>query len=92
MVHVTTYHAPLLFVLMNLYIARQTKEAKDYSKDEIFLIIQTFITEQVELAQRKTLDEDSFNKPSWSEYQAFHLGMQKAYLKIATFFPDPEGK
>lgn len=75
-------------------LSLKTKEAKEYSKDEIFLIIQTYITEQVELAQRKTLDEDSFNKPSWSEYQAFHLGMQKAYLKIATFIPnpDPEGK
>jgi hypothetical protein len=62
---------------MNLNL--KSKEAKEYSKEEVFLIIQEFIREQIELSQRKTLDEDSFNKPSWSEYQAFQLGMQRAY-------------
>jgi hypothetical protein len=76
---------------MNLNL--KSKEAKEYSKEEVFLIIQEFIREQIELSQRKTLDEDSFNKPSWSEYQAFQLGMQRAYNKVATFVPtpDPEG-
>jgi len=74
---------------MNLNL--KSKEAKEYSKEEIFLIIQEYILEQVELSRRQSMSEDSFNKPSWSEYQAFQLGVQKSLLKLASFIPDPEG-
>ena len=70
----------------------KSKEAKEYTKEEIYIIIQSYISEQIDLSRRKSLDEDSFNKPSWSEYQAFQLGYQKALNKLATLIPDPEGK
>ena len=74
---------------MNLNL--KSKEAKEYTKEEIYLIIQEYIIEQTDLSRRKTLDEDSFNKPSWSEYQAFQLGFQRALSKVASFIPDPDG-
>lgn len=74
---------------MNLNL--KTKEAKEYSKEEVYLIIQEYISEQIELSRRNSMSEDSFNKPSWSEYQAYQLGIQKALLKLAAFIPDPEG-
>lgn len=74
---------------MNLNL--KSKEASEYSKEEVYLIIQEYIREQIDLSRRKTLDEDSFNKASWSEYQAFQLGAQKALSKLAVFIPDPEG-
>lgn len=71
----------------------KSKEASEYSKEEVYLIIQEYIKEQIDLSRRKTLDEDAFNKASWSEYQAFQLGAQKMLIKISTFIPnsDPEG-
>lgn len=74
---------------MNLNL--KSKEAKEYTKEEIYLIIQEYISEQLELSRRKTLEEDSFNRASWSEYQAFQLGAQKAYIKLAAFIPTQEG-
>lgn len=69
-------------------ISLKNKEAKEFTKEEIFEIIQIYILELKELSIRKTQDEDSFDKPSWSEYQAFQLGFQKALSKVALFIPD----
>jgi len=68
----------------------KTEEAKKYTKNEILVIIHEYIVEQVELSRRKMLDDDSFSKASWSEYQAFQLGIQKAFSKIESFIPHPE--
>ena len=65
------------------------EEYKKYSKEELILIIHEYINEQLELSKRKSLDEESFSKPSWSEFQAYQLGIQKALLKIETFIPYP---
>lgn len=66
------------------------KQLKDYTKEEILLILSNYLLEQVELSRRKMIEESSFEKPSWSEYTAFQLGMQKAYQKVITFLPDRE--
>lgn len=66
------------------------EEFKKYSKEELLLIIHEYILELNELSRRKTLDEESFEKPSWSEYQAFQLGYQKALSKLENFIPYPE--
>lgn len=70
----------------------KTEEAKKYTKNEMILIIREYVIEQIELSRRKMLDDDSFSKASWSEYQAFQLGIQKAFSKIEAFLPDPENK
>lgn len=66
------------------------EEFKKYTKDELLLIIHEYLLELSELSRRKTLDEDSFEKPAWSEYQAYQLGYQKALSKIENFIPYPE--
>jgi hypothetical protein len=33
-----------------------------------------------------------FSIPSWAEYQAYHLGMQKAFSKVIEFLPLTKGK
>lgn len=60
-----------------------------FSREEIYSSLRTLIQEQIELSLRKTQDETAFNSPSWSEYQAFQLGMQKAYQKVIQLLPDP---
>lgn len=74
---------------MNLSL--KTKEAQKYTKEEILIIIHGYIQEQLDLSNRKMLDEDNFSKSAWSEYQAFQLGTQKALSKLKLFIPDPEG-
>lgn len=75
---------------MNLSL--KSKEFNKYSKEEVVTILKLFIKEQLELSTRKMLDDECFNKPSWSEYQAYQLGFHKALTKINTFIPDQEGK
>ena len=67
-----------------------TEKVKEYSKQELLLVVKEYILEQIDLTERKLLDEDSFNKPSWSEYNAFLLGSKKAFKKVLTFIPDQE--
>jgi hypothetical protein len=50
------------------------------------------ILEQIELSIRKTQDETAFDRPSWSEFQAYQIGMQKAFQKVIQFIPDPVNK
>lgn len=68
----------------------KTEEAKNYTKNEVFLILHAFIEEQIELSRREMLDKDNFSKAGWSEHQAFQLGIQKAFSKIDSFIPNPE--
>jgi hypothetical protein len=67
----------------------RTKEAEKYTKAEFLIILHEYLQEQVELSLRKSKDEENFKLPSWSEYQAFQLGLQKAYQKVTQFLPDP---
>lgn len=71
---------------MNLSL--KEKKLSEYTKEEILLILNKYLLEQIELSRRKTTDEESFTKPSWSEFQAFQLGLQKAYQKVTQFLPD----
>jgi len=66
----------------------KSKEAQEYSKSQVYFEIKKYLEEQIELSRRKTLDEDSFEKPSWSEYQAYQLGIQKAFTKLNLLIPD----
>jgi hypothetical protein len=66
----------------------KSEKAKALTKHEVYLLLREYIQEQIELSQRKTLDEKSFELPSWSEYQAFQLGIQKALTKLSNLIPD----
>jgi len=69
----------------------KSEKAKSLTKSQVLSEIQNYLDEQIDLSRRKCLDEDSFEKPSWSEYQAFQLGFQKALLKLSNLLPD-QGK
>lgn len=66
----------------------KSDKAKKLTKDEIFREIRNYLTEQIELSRRKSIDEESFDKPSWANYQAYQLGFQKAFTKLYTLIPD----
>ena len=66
----------------------KSKTGKALSKSEAFRLIKEYLDEQVELSRRKMVDEEVFNMPSHSEYIAFQLGLQKAFLKLNNLIPD----
>ena len=55
---------------------------------QVYDIIRNYIQEQVDLAQREMLSKDSFDKPSWSEFQAYQLGSIKGLIKVLDFVPN----
>jgi hypothetical protein len=66
----------------------KSDKGKSLSKAEAFKEIRTYLEEQISLSQRKVIDETTFDKPAWSEYQAYQLGFQKAFLKLYNLIPD----
>jgi hypothetical protein len=66
----------------------KSEKNKQLTKSQVFYEIRKYLKEQLELSQRKSLDETSFDKPSWSEFQAYQLGVQKAYSKLYNLIPD----
>jgi hypothetical protein len=61
---------------------------KETNKSQAFKLLKEYLDEQIDLARRKQVDEDNFSLPSWSEYQAFQLGVIKAYQKLYNVIPD----
>jgi len=66
----------------------KSAKAKELSKTEVLREIRTYLEQQLRLSTRKCYDEDNFTLPSWSEFQAYQLGIQKAYTKLLTLIPD----
>lgn len=64
------------------------KEYKDLSKREVVVVLLTYLEEQRELLIREMSNNDSFDLPSWSEYQAYKLGALKTLTKVVDFLPD----
>ena len=62
------------------------------SKEEVLDFFLVYLKSNIELFQRKSESEDSFDKPSWAEYQAYNLGAIKALKKILAIIPDREKK
>jgi hypothetical protein len=66
----------------------KSESARELSKREVFLELRKYIQEQIDLSNRKMMEEENFSLPSWSEYQAYQLGFQKAFLKLYNQLPD----
>lgn len=66
----------------------KSDKAKSLSKQQAFKVIREYLSEQIKLSQRKCIDEESFDKPAWSEHQAYQLGIQKAFTKLYNLIPD----
>lgn len=58
------------------------------TSQQVYDIIRNYIQEQVDLAQREMLSKDNFDKPSWSEFQAYQLGNIKGLIKVLDFVPN----
>ena len=66
----------------------KSAKAKELSKSEALREIRKYIRQQINLSTRKCYKEDNFTLPSWSEFQAYQLGIQKAYTKLLNLIPD----
>jgi|688.fasta_scaffold921401_1 hypothetical protein len=66
----------------------RSKEYKELTKKETVVILYDYLKEQEDLLIREMYNQDSFNKSSWAEYQAYKLGMLKAFSKVVDFLPD----
>lgn len=64
------------------------KDSDSLTKKEIYEFLISYLEEQIATSQRVSMNEDSFTKPSWSEYQAYQMGLQKAYTKVKDLLPD----
>lgn len=67
------------------------KESDKLTKREVYDFLISYLDEQITLSQRISMNEESFSKPSWSEFQAYQLGLQKAFTKVKELIPD-QGK
>ena len=61
------------------------------TKEEVYDFLHLWLKEQVSLSQRECTNSLNFDKPAWSERQAYQLGMQKAFNKMQETPPD-QGK
>lgn len=69
------------------HMINNLKSDKVKTKEEVYSFLKLYLQDAIDQSTRKTMDEDSFTLPSWSEYQAYHLGMQKAFKKIIDLIP-----
>ncbi len=60
------------------------------TKQEIYGIIVAYIDENIKTSLREMRNLDNFDKPAWSEFQAMHIGYQKAFFKLREFIPLPD--
>ena len=63
----------------------KTDEIK--TKEEVYKYLYDYLKDSIETSNRKMVDEDNFSLPAWSEFQAYQLGMQKAYRKVLDLLP-----
>ena len=70
----------------------KSEKGKALTKIEAFREIRAYLEDQFDLSQRKCMDEENFKKPCWSEFQAYQIGIQKAYTKLLNVKPDQGDK
>jgi hypothetical protein len=58
---------------------------KDLSKEETLSLINKYLTEQVELAERQSLDRENYKVPCWSELQADLIGTKRTLRKVIRY-------
>lgn len=66
----------------------KSDKAKSLTKQQVFELLREYLSDQIELSQRKSIDEENFTKPAWAEFQAYQLGFQKAFSKLYNLIPD----
>lgn len=76
-------------------LPRTLKDAKinekNLTSEETSCIIRSYIKDQIDLVRRKQESDESFDSPSWSEKQAYSLGLIKGLDKVLKFIPLTKG-
>ena len=65
----------------------KSEKAKALTKKQVFEELRIYLNEQVEISNRKCMDEDNFKLPAFNEYQAYQRGIQKALTKLYNLLP-----
>tara|TARA_R110002126_G_scaffold111685_1_gene249576 strand:- start:870 stop:1076 length:207 start_codon:yes stop_codon:yes gene_type:complete len=65
----------------------KSEKAQALTKKQVFEELKEYIDEQVQVAQRKCMDEENFQLPAFSEFQAYQRGIQKALTKLYNLLP-----
>lgn len=63
-------------------------EFNKLSKKESIEYILSYLEEQKQLVVRDMSSQEAFDLPSWPAYQAYKLGMIKAFTKVVEIIPD----
>ncbi|MFA5142510.1 MAG: hypothetical protein WC471_06095 [Candidatus Woesearchaeota archaeon] len=64
------------------------KESNKLTKEEVYEFLSIYLKDQLSLSHRISTNEETFSKPSWSEFQAYQIGMQKAFQRVLDLIPD----
>lgn len=70
----------------------KNKDSGKLSKEDVYDFQRTWLQEQIDFSQRVLISEEPFSKLAYSEFVAYHLGMQKAYSKLLDIIPLTKGK
>jgi hypothetical protein len=65
----------------------KSEKANALTKKQVFEELREYLTEQVEISNRKCMDEENFKLPAYNEYQAYQRGVQKALTKLYNLLP-----
>lgn len=68
------------------------RDSSKLSKEEVYDFQRAWLQEQIDFSQRVLISEEPFSKLAYSEFIAYHLGMQKAYSKLLDLIPLTQGK
>ena len=65
----------------------KSEKAKALTKKQVFEELRSYLNEQVDISNRKCMDEENFKLPTFNEYQAYQRGIQKALTKLYNLLP-----
>jgi hypothetical protein len=65
----------------------KSEKAKALTKKQVFDELRSYLNEQVDISNRKCMDEEYFKLPAFNEYQAYQRGIQKALTKLYNLLP-----
>lgn len=65
----------------------KSEKGKTLTKKQVIEELKDYLNDQIDLSQRKCMEEDNFKLPAFSEYQAYHRGIQKSLTKLYNLLP-----
>lgn len=75
----------LLLLTTNIEYDTSMKKFNEKTKEEALSLINKYLNEQMELAERQSLDRETYNLASWSEFQADLIGTKRILRKVIRY-------